>query len=148
MRLSQLEAPKLNPQNPYPEFSKSKPSDQSSQQRRREAYRHFCDQVYELVKAIPSGKVMTYGGIAALIPKPDGIDPLAYRRIRARWVGYALKSCPEDVPWWRVVNAKGQVSPRMGHGPHIQPLMLEEEGILVEANQIQDLKSVLWIPEG
>jgi methylated-DNA-protein-cysteine methyltransferase-like protein len=138
----------LNPQNPYPEFSKSKPSDPSSQQRRREAYRHFCDQVYELVKAIPSGKVMTYGGIAALIPKPNGIDPLAYRRIRARWVGYALKSCPEDVPWWRVVNAKGQVSPRMGHGPHIQPLMLEEEGILVEANQIQDLKSVLWIPEG
>jgi len=148
MRLSPLEALKLSPQNPYPEFSRKKPSDQSSRQRGSEAYRHFSDQVYELVKAIPSGKVMTYGSIAALIPKPNGIDPLAYRRIRARWVGYALKSCPEDVPWWRVVNARGQVSARMGHGPHIQPLMLEEEGIQMEANQILDLKSVLWIPEG
>jgi methylated-DNA-protein-cysteine methyltransferase-like protein len=89
---------------------------------------------------------MTYGGIAALIPKPEGMDPLAYRRIRARWVGYALKSCPEDVPWWRVVNAKGQVSKRMGHGPQIQPLMLEEEGVPLKTDQIVDLETYLWKP--
>jgi methylated-DNA-protein-cysteine methyltransferase-like protein len=112
-----------------------------------EAYQQFCNQVFEIVRVIPTGKVMTYGGIAALIPIPEGMDPLAYRRIRARWVGYALKACPEDVPWWRVVNAKGQVSNRMGHGPRIQPLMLEEEGISLSSNQIHDLKTVLWNPE-
>jgi len=58
-----------------------------------------------------------------------------------------LKSCPEDVPWWRVVNAKGGVSARMGHGPHIQPIMLEEEGVLLEANQIIGLNSYLWSPK-
>jgi len=123
------------------------PTDQFFQQNRSEAYGQFCLQTYEIAKTIPWGKVMTYGGIAALIPKPEGIDPLAYSRIRARWVGYALKSCPEDVPWWRVVNAKGRVSARMGHGPHIQPLLLEEEGVLLEANQINDLNTYLWKPK-
>ena len=118
----------------------------SKKQARSDAYQEFCLHVYELVRDIPSGKVMTYGGIAALISKPESMDPLAYHRIRARWVGYALKSCPEDVPWWRVVNAKGQVSLRMGHGPHIQPLMLEEEGITLNSDGSVDLETFLWDP--
>jgi methylated-DNA-protein-cysteine methyltransferase-like protein len=121
-------------------------SDHTTKGKKNQAYLSFCDQVYELVRRIPSGKVMTYGGIASHIPKPEGMDPLAYRRIRARWVGYALKACPEDLPWWRVVNAKGQVSTRMGHGPHIQPLLLKEEGVELEAHQIQDLNMYLWSP--
>jgi methylated-DNA-protein-cysteine methyltransferase-like protein len=118
----------------------------SPQPNKSDTYRQFCTQVYDYVKAIPSGKVMTYGGIAALISKPEGMDPLAYSRIRARWVGYAMKSCPEDVPWWRVVNAKGRVSERMGHGPHIQPLLLEDEGVLLTGNRIIDLDTYLWKP--
>jgi methylated-DNA-protein-cysteine methyltransferase-like protein len=90
---------------------------------------------------------MTYGRIATLIPCPEGYDPLAYTRIRARWVGYALKACPDDVPWWRVVNAKGRVSLRMGHGPHIQPLMLEEEGIQLKDGKIIPLDQYLWNPK-
>ena len=93
----------------------------------------FDDLVYEIVKAIPRGKVMTYGGIAALIPHPISVDPLAYSRVRARWVGYAMASCGEDVPWHRVINAKGQVSNRPGHGPHIQQRYLEEEGVVFNA---------------
>ncbi len=89
---------------------------------------------------------MTYGGIAKLIPCPEGYDPLAYVRIRARWVGYALKACPEDVPWWRVVNAKGSVSLRMGHGPQVQPIMLEEEGLQLENGKIVNLNHHLWNP--
>lgn len=44
----------------------------------------FSDHVLEIVRAIPAGRVMTYGGIAALIPPPEGTDWTAYKRIRAR----------------------------------------------------------------
>jgi methylated-DNA-protein-cysteine methyltransferase-like protein len=122
-------------------------SGKSTQTQKSKSYHQFCQQVYSIVKRIPSGRVMTYGGIAALIPKPVDMDPLAYNRIRARWVGYALKACPEDVPWWRVVNVKGQVSQRMGHGPHIQPIMLEEEGLQLHEGKIIHLNDFLWKPE-
>lgn len=122
------------------------PRDSSSQNRKSEAYQSFCQQVYNIVRVIPAGKVMTYGGIAVLIPIPKDYDPHAFARIRARWVGYALKACPEDVPWWRVVNAKGQVSQRMGHGPYVQPIMLEEEGIQLEEGKIVNLNQYLWSP--
>lgn len=87
---------------------------------------------------------MTYGGIAAIIPKPEGIDPLAYVKIRARWVGYAMKSCPDDVPWWRVVNSKGRVSLRSGHGPFIQPELLKEEGVQMDEQGKILLNKYLW----
>jgi methylated-DNA-protein-cysteine methyltransferase-like protein len=123
------------------------PQNRMSQTQKSEAYAQFCQRVYAIVKTIPTGRVMTYGGIAMHVPCPAGYDPLAYARIRARWVGYALKACPEDVPWWRVVNAKGCVSLRMGHGPYIQPRMLEEEGLQVEQGKIVHLNQYLWDPE-
>ena len=109
-------------------------------------YDEFRQQVYELVREIPRGRVMTYGGIASHIPQPTGIDPLAYKKIRARWVGYAMKSCPDDVPWWRVINSKGQISVSEGHGPQIQPLMLEEEGVSMDEKGRIPLKQFLWHP--
>lgn len=90
---------------------------------------------------------MTYGRIAALIPPPSGIDPLAYIRIRARWAGYAMADCPDALPWHRVVNAKGQISQRHGHGPHVQRQLLQEEGIDVSPSGTVDLSSFLWEPE-
>jgi methylated-DNA-protein-cysteine methyltransferase-like protein len=108
---------------------------------------HFNQQVYEIVAAIPPGRLMTYGGIAALIPPPAGIDPLAYTSIRARWAGYAMAECPPDLPWHRVINAKGQISPRHGHGPHIQRQLLIEEGIQVSPKGRVDLPAFLWEPE-
>ena len=106
----------------------------------------FNDLVYEIVKAIPRGKVMTYGGIAALIPHPISVDPLSYSRVRARWVGYAMASCGENVPWYRVINAKGQVSKRPGHGPHVQRNYLEEEGVVFDVKDRVDLKIYRWEP--
>jgi alkylated DNA nucleotide flippase Atl1 len=89
---------------------------------------------------------MTYGSIAALIPAPQNLDPLAYRRVRARWVGYAMADCSDDVPWQRVVNAKGQVSPRPGHGPPVQKVLLEEEGVTFGAGDTLDLDALAWRP--
>jgi methylated-DNA-protein-cysteine methyltransferase-like protein len=106
----------------------------------------FRDRVFEIIRTIPRGRVMTYGGVAALIPPPSEIDWPAYARIRARWVGYALATCPEDVPWHRVVNAKGGVSPRIGHGPHLQRILLEEEGVNFDGVQRLDLSAYGWAP--
>ena len=90
---------------------------------------------------------MTYGRVAVLIPPPSNTDPVSYERIRARWVGYALKQCPGDVPWHRVVNAQGQVSVRHGIGPNLQRSLLQDEGIDFGANDCLDIKSLRWEPD-
>jgi methylated-DNA-protein-cysteine methyltransferase-like protein len=100
-----------------------------------------------IVRAIPPGRVMTYGSVAALIPPPPGMGWGAYERIRPRWVGYALADCPEEVPWQRVVNVKGQISARVGHGPHIQRALLEEDGVVWSDGQRIDLTTFGWEPD-
>lgn len=75
---------------------------------------------------------MTYGQVAELAG-----------RCSARNVGYAMASLPygSNVPWQRVVNAKGEVSPRTGgDGAVIQRQILEIEGVEFKANQKIDLK--------
>ncbi|MEK6588384.1 MAG: MGMT family protein, partial [Chloroflexota bacterium] len=67
-------------------------------------------------------------------------------RVRARWVGYALADCPEDVPWHRVVNAKGHISPRLGLGPPLQRTLLKQEGTRFDANGRLDLPALEWKP--
>lgn len=93
--------------------------------------------VYELVRKIPPGRVMTYGQIALLL------EPLS-----ARAVGWAMNSCPEDVPWQRVVNSRGGCS--TDRLPHLQTglqrALLENEGILFRENGTLDLGQYLWDP--
>jgi methylated-DNA-protein-cysteine methyltransferase-like protein len=89
---------------------------------------------------------MTYGGIAALIPAPDAMPLASYRRVRARWVGYSMRACPEGLPWHRVVNAEGRISPRVGHGPHVQRILLEEEGVTFDEEGRIDLDRHKWYP--
>ena len=107
----------------------------------------FAASVYRVVRAIPRGRIMTYGQIAALIPPPPGIDLRAYEHVKARWVGYAMAACPEHVPWQRVVNSRGRISLRGGEGPEVQRLLLMDEGVVFgEAGQI-DLARIAWEPE-
>lgn len=110
--------------------------------------RGFSEQVWRLVRQIPAGRVMTYGGVAALVPPPRGMDPVAYRRICARWVGYAMADAPDDVPWQRVVNARGGTSLREGFGPDLQRALLESEGIRLTPDGCVDLERYGWRPEG
>lgn len=98
------------------------------------------EQYYGIIARIPVGRVATYGQIAALAGRPG----------RARQVGYALAHLPRDfdVPWHRVINAKGQVSPRKHSGFHLmQRAMLEDEGVLFDRDRI-DMKRHLWRPRG
>jgi methylated-DNA-protein-cysteine methyltransferase-like protein len=89
---------------------------------------------------------MTYGGIAELIPPPRGLAWESYARIRARWVGYAMAECPDDLPWHRVVNAQGRISRRPGFSPALQKALLRREGIRLDRNGRLDLARYEWRP--
>ena len=96
--------------------------------------------IYEVVQRIPPGKVATYGQVAALAGYPG----------YARQVGYALHATPPgmDLPWHRVVNAKGMVSLK-SDGPYddIQRQMLESEGVVFNEKDRIPLKVYQWVTE-
>ena len=87
----------------------------------------FASEVYRLVRKCPRGKIVSYGGVAAMLGQPRA----------ARAVGRALNTLPDssNVPWWRVVNSRGEVSIRgVQHGEILQRKLLEREGIKFERN--------------
>lgn len=77
----------------------------------------FFQSVYEVVAHIPYGHVMTYGDIARAIGCPRN----------ARFVGFAMRACPEHLPWHRVVMADGSVTG--GDWAPIRRMLLEKEGV-------------------
>ena len=103
--------------------------------------------VYELVRTIPAGRVATYGQIARLIAPVEGMDVGAYLRLSPRWVGGAMAACPDDVPWQRVINSQGKISPRPGFGVMVQRKLLEEEAVTFDAHERVDLKRYGWEPD-
>jgi methylated-DNA-protein-cysteine methyltransferase related protein len=107
----------------------------------------YHDRVYEICRAIPAGRVMTYGRIAQLIPPPAGVAPDTYLKLSPRWVGSAMAACPDDVPWQRVINGQGKVSPRPGLGVLVQRKLLEQEGVVFDTKDRVDLKTYGWQPE-
>jgi methylated-DNA-protein-cysteine methyltransferase-like protein len=102
----------------------------------------FNQQVWEIVRRVPPGRVATYGEIARLIPIPEGMDPKAYLAFAPRWVGGAMAACPGDVPWQRVINSKGEISTRPG--AQTQRQLLEEEGLQFDQRGKIDLKTFGW----
>jgi len=100
----------------------------------------FDQQVYAAVARIPSGQLATYGQIAELIG--------AYGA--ARQVGWALRRLPlpSEIPWQRVVNAKGQISfsPSREGSDWIQAELLRAEGIPVDAGGHLPLARHRWQP--
>jgi methylated-DNA-protein-cysteine methyltransferase-like protein len=87
----------------------------------------FTEQVLEIIKSIPHGKVMTYGQIAAYAGNPRG----------ARQVSRILSgmSSKHNLPWHRVINSKGGIS-LTGEAGYMQGERLSNEGILVENKSI------------
>ena len=102
----------------------------------------FNHQVWDIVRQIPPGKVATYGQIARMIPAPEGMDPKSYLAFSPRWVGSAMAKCPEDVPWQRVINSKGEISLRPG--AEEQRSLLEEEGVQFNEHSRIDLQVFGW----
>ena len=105
----------------------------------------FNVQVWEIARQIPAGKVASYGQLAAFIPPPAGMDSAAYAAYRARWAGAAMRECPGDVPWQRVLNAQGKISlPAGSRGALEQRRMLEAEGVEFDARERIDLARFGW----
>ncbi len=97
------------------------------------------DRIYAVVRRIPRGRVATYGQVAQLAGLPG----------RARQVGYALHALgPEsDVPWHRVINARGGVSPRSRPGwDAVQRQFLEREGVRFDDRGCVRLPRFRWAP--
>ena len=96
--------------------------------------------IYRVVARIPAGSVATYGQVATLAGYPG----------RARQVGYALAAMPQELelPWHRVINAKGRVSMRSELGwENYQRSLLDAEGILFDADERVTLNRFGWRPE-
>jgi methylated-DNA-protein-cysteine methyltransferase-like protein len=88
-------------------------------------------EVHALVRRIPPGKVATYGWIARWLGWERG----------ARTVGWAMRACPADVPWHRVVNARGGIS--QGDVEE-QRMRLEDEGVTFDRWGRVDLERYGW----
>lgn len=101
----------------------------------------YYEQVWELVRQVPYGKVVTYGQIAQLISLPLGVEPQDYKAFSPRWVGDAMAACANDVPWQRVINAQGKISDRPG--AQRQRHLLEQEGVIFVNDKV-DLKRYQW----
>jgi methylated-DNA-protein-cysteine methyltransferase-like protein len=104
----------------------------------------FNMSVWDLVRQVPPGKVATYGQIARLLAPPPGVQPQDYRAFAPRWVGGAMAACPDNVPWQRVINSEGKISPRRQGGEIAQRQLLEAEGVLFDAKGRVDLKRYQW----
>jgi methylated-DNA-protein-cysteine methyltransferase related protein len=101
----------------------------------------FYASVYEVVRRVPYGRLTTYGDVATILGSP---------RV-ARQVGWALaalRGTDTDVPWHRVINAKGTISLKGDiHRPHEQRLRLEAEGVSFDDQGRCDLKGIRWTYE-
>ena len=97
--------------------------------------------IYNIVRQIPYGQVATYGQVADLANMPG----------QARLVGYALfRIAPDsDIPWHRVINAKGEISasPVRYGADDLQRVLLEDEGVTFNAKGKINLREYRWQAE-
>ena len=99
----------------------------------------FFQDVYDVVRLVPKGKVTTYGAIANYLGTKGS----------ARMVGWAMNGAfsEHDVPAHRVVNRQGLLTGKHHFStPTAMQELLEEEGIEVINDQIQHFESYFWDP--
>ena len=80
---------------------------------------NFFERVYDIVRSVPAGQVISYGQTAFL----------AGNSRMARQVGWAMHACPEDVPWHRVVRKDGRLPGLSPESAFRQRRLLEAEGV-------------------
>ncbi len=100
--------------------------------------RGYRERVFDIVRRIPSGRVMTYGQLAEILG--EGYT--------ARTVGFVMHSADQTVPWQRVINAQGACSTgRVIVPPDLQQRMLVSEGVVFNEKGRCDLARYRWTPE-
>ncbi len=101
--------------------------------------KNFFNDVYDVVRQIPVGRVTSYGAIAQFLGS----------KLSARMVGWAMNACHgmPDVPAHRVVNRNGILSGKHFFGsPTAMQELLEQEGVMVKSDKIIDFKKIYWDP--
>ncbi len=103
-----------------------------------EANDNFFDKVYEVARQIPYGRVTSYGAIAKYLGAAHS----------ARMVGWAMNaSHSQDVPAHRVVNRSGLLTGKHHfQGTNLMQQLLENEGVKVKNNQVQNFDKLFWDP--
>jgi methylated-DNA-protein-cysteine methyltransferase-like protein len=99
----------------------------------------FFENVYEVVKLIPNGRVTSYGAIASYLGSKQS----------SRMVGWAMNAAHKlkEVPAHRVVNRNGCLTGKHHFETvHRMQELLEEEGVTVEEDQIVNFKQLFWNP--
>ena len=95
----------------------------------------LSERIVQVIKRIPVGRVATYGQIAGM----------AGNARASRLVVWTLNSAKsENLPWHRVINSRGTISLKRGHGYEEQRELLESEGIVFDENDRIDLKQFQW----
>lgn len=98
---------------------------------------NFFEDVYEVVKQIPEGKVTSYGAIAAFLGTKGS----------ARMVGWAMQRAGDkNIPAHRVVNSSGKLTGKFHFKGRSMEELLQEEGILVTNDQIENFEKCFWNP--
>ncbi|NNU34255.1 MGMT family protein [Mucilaginibacter sp. S1162] len=100
---------------------------------------NFYDNVYDVARQIPAGRVTSYGAIASYLGTKGS----------SRMVGYAMQVCGNaqpPVPAHRVVNRRGLLTAKFHFGGDRMQQLLEAEGVKVKDDQVQDFKTVFWDP--
>ncbi len=104
------------------------------------ANENIYDVIYDVVRAVPRGRVTTYGAVAAAIGVKSG----------ARMVGYAMNSCAgikPKVPAHRVVNRSGMLTGKHHFSPpEKMQQLLEKEGIKIKDDTVVDFEKRFWDP--
>ena len=100
---------------------------------------NFYDSVYEVVRLVPKGRVTSFGAIAAYLGTKGS----------SRMVGYAMLASGNanpPVPAHRVVNRVGVLTGKFHFGGSLMQTLLENEGVKVVDDQVQDFKTLFWDP--
>lgn len=97
------------------------------------------DDIYQVVRLIPEGRVTSYGAIAEYLGSKGG----------ARFVGWAMNAChgDETIPAHRVVNRAGVLTGKAFFWGNRMQELLESEGLIIENDKIKNFKKHYWIPK-
>ena len=100
----------------------------------------FFQKVYQVVRQIPEGRVTSYGAIAKYLGAARS----------ARMVGWAMNASHQNdtIPAHRVVNRQGLLTGKHHFGgANLMQQLLENEGVVIHSNQIQNFKDCFWVPQ-
>jgi methylated-DNA-protein-cysteine methyltransferase related protein len=105
--------------------------------KKKQSASNFFDDVYEVVKLVPKGRVTSYGAIAHYLGTKSS----------ARMVGWAMHGCPKGVPAHRVVNSSGLLTGKHHFKPPSRmEKLLEKEGVEVVGDKVKFFAEVFWDP--